>query len=99
MIYEKTPTGYLDYQFDLAPLSNETGDSDWLEADETITAYTLHPDPGITIPESTLINGNTAISFWVSGGVIDQPYEIQARFTTSAGRTDARTMIINCVKR
>ena len=99
----KDPDALLDYYFDWAALTNGTGDSDWLAAGETITAFDLTADAGITIVDApappALTNDNTAVAFWLSGGTGGRIYVVTCQVTTSAGRVDERSMSIRVIER
>lgn len=80
-----TPSAVLDYSFDW------TG---WLQLNETVTSSTWTINPTLTLTNPTLI-GAIATTF-VSGGVLNSSYTLTNTVTTSQGRTDSRTMILNC---
>lgn len=89
--FYKDPNAVLDYQWDW---------SDWLAAGETITAATVTVPAGIT--KDSQLNTSTAVTAWLSGGTVTgsgTEYAINCRITTSAGRTDDRTMTIVCRER
>ena len=80
-----TPSAVLDYSFDWAG---------WLQPNETVTSSTWTINPTLTLTNPTLI-GAIATTF-VSGGVLNSSYTLTNTITTSQGRTDSRTMILNC---
>lgn len=80
-----TPSAVLDYSFDW------TG---WLQTNETVTSSTWTINPTLTLTNPTLI-GAIATTF-VSGGVLNSSYTLTNTVNTSQGRTDSRTMILNC---
>ena len=84
----KDPSAVLDYVFDW---------SDWLAAAETITDHTITPDTGITVDSSTEDDGKVTV--WLSGGTAGINYKVACLITTSAGRTDERTIWIKVVER
>jgi len=84
----KDPSAVLDYAFDW------TG---WLAAGETITDHTITADTGITVDSSTESDGKVTV--WLSGGTAGINYKVACKITTSAGRTDERTLWIRVVDR
>ena len=84
----KDPSAVLDYAFDW------TG---WLAAGETITDHTITADTGITVDSSTESDGKVTV--WLSGGTAGKNYKVACKITTSAGRTDERTLWIRVVDR
>jgi len=84
----KDPSAVLDYGFDW------TG---WLATGETITDYTITVDTGITADSSTEDAGKVTV--WLSGGTAGINYKVACLITTTAGRTDERTMWIKVINR
>mgnify|MGYP000967131429 FL=1 len=84
----KDPSAVLDYAFDW------TG---WLAAGETITDHTITADTGITVDSSTESDGKVTV--WLSGGTAGINYKVACLITTTAGRTDERTIWIKVVDR
>jgi len=78
----------LDYVFDW---------TEWLATGETIANYTITPDTGITVDSSTEDDGKVTV--WLSGGTAGINYKVACLVTTSAGRTDERTIWIKVVER
>lgn len=93
----KDPDAKLDYPFDWRPKSNGNGDSDWLAPDEEIVSYVITADEGITIISDSQNNG--IVTVWLSGGEMGKWYDVACKITTSAGRTDKRTVHIGAVER
>ena len=86
--YLKDPSAILDWAFDW---------TDWLAAAETITDHTITADTGITVDSSTELDGKIIV--WLSGGTAGQNYKVACKITTSAGRTDERTIWIKVMNR
>ena len=84
----KDPSAVLDYAFDW------TG---WLAAGETIVGHTITADTGITVDSSTELDGK--VNVWLSGGTAGINYKVACLITTTAGRTDERTLWIRVVER
>ena len=84
----KDPSAVLDYAFDW---------TEWLATGETIANYTITPDTGITVDSSTEDDGKVTV--WLSGGTAGINYKVACLITTSAGRTDERTIWIKVVDR
>jgi len=86
--YTKDPSAILDWAFDW---------TDWLAAAETITDHTITADTGITVGSWTEDDGKVTV--WLSGGTAGINYKVACKITTSAGRTDERTIWIKVVER
>ena len=84
----KDPSAVLDYVFDW---------TEWLATGETITDYTITADTGITVDSSTEDAGKVTV--WLSGGTAGINYKVACLITTSAGRTDERTIWIKVTDR
>jgi len=84
----KDPSAVLDYVFDW---------TEWLATGETITDHTITADTGITVDSSTESDGKVTV--WLSGGTAGINYKVACLITTSAGRTDERTIWIKVVER
>ncbi len=84
----KDPSAVLDYVFDW---------TEWLATGETITDHTITADTGITVDSSTELDGKVTV--WLSGGTAGINYKVACLITTSAGRTDERTIWIKVVER
>ncbi|MFA5458523.1 MAG: hypothetical protein WC261_12930 [Synergistaceae bacterium] len=92
----KDPSAVLDYMFDW---------TEWLATGETIAVdsetgeklITITADTGITVDSSTEDAGKVTV--WLSGGTAGINYKVACKITTSAGRTDERTIWIKVVDR
>ena len=84
----KDPSAVLDYVFDW---------TEWLATGETITDHTIKADTGITVDSSTEDDGKVTV--WLSGGTAGINYKVACLITTTAGRTDERTLWIRVVDR
>ena len=92
----KDPSAVLDYVFDW---------TEWLATGETIAVdsetgeklITITADTGITVDSSTESDGKVTV--WLSGGTAGINYKVACLITTSAGRTDERTIWIKVVER
>ena len=85
----KDPSAVLDYVFDWK--------EEWLATGETITDYTITADTGITVDSPTEDDGKVTV--WLSGGTAGINYKVACLITTSAGRTDERTIWIKVTDR
>lgn len=94
--FTKDPNAVLDYKFDWKALTNGSGISDWLANGETISTKTITASSGITVDSSALTDSNTSVTVWLSGGSAGSDYTVACKIVTSAGRTDERTITINC---
>lgn len=81
--FEKDPDAILDYTVDW---------SRWLGTDTIATSQWTVPT-GLT--EVTATNTPTSATVWLSGGTAGQAYTVTNRITTSGGRTDERSVVIN----
>ena len=92
----KDPSAVLDYVFDW---------NEWLATGETIAVdsetgeklITITADTGITVDSWTESDGKVTV--WLSGGTAGINYKVACKITTSAGRTDERTLWIRVVDR
>ena len=84
----KDPDAVLDYAFDW---------SAWLDADETIASHTVTVDDGLTKDSSSEDGG--VVTVWLSGGTARTFPRVACRITTSADRTDERTIVIRVRER
>lgn len=85
----KDPDAVLDYSFDW--------DDGYLAAGETISTSTMIATTGITIDDDT--NDTTTATVWLSGGTVGEDYTVTNRITTSASRTDDRSIRIRVVEK
>ena len=79
----KDPSAVLDYAFDW---------SGWLQSGETIASYVITADTGIVVDSSAEAGGKVTV--WLSGGTAGTSYRVACKITTSAARTDERTVWI-----
>jgi hypothetical protein len=84
----KDPDAVLDWRWDW---------SDWLADGETITASVMTVSAGLVKNSDTY--SATSATVWLSGGTPGTPYSVANRITTSAGRTDERTITIRVTNR
>ena len=98
-IFLKDPDAKLDYKFDWKASTNGSGDTDWLDTDETISTKTVTVDSGITKESDALADTNTSVVVWLSGGTAGVDYEVACKIITSASRTDERTIKIQARER
>lgn len=98
----KDPGADLDYKFDWRGLTNGTegATSDWLAAGETISSFVITVASGLTegsgAKASAKSDSDTSVTVWLSAGAHGNDYSVACKITTSAGRTDERTMTIQC---
>jgi hypothetical protein len=82
-MFVKDPDAVLDYSFDW---------TSWLAESETISSHVITVDSGITKDSDSESAG--IVTAWLSGGTAGTIYEVACKITTSASRTDERTMEI-----
>lgn len=100
-VYVKDPDAVLDYVFDWAGVTNGSDNAkvDWLSSGETITTHTVTVSAGLTKDSDELINSNTSVRAWLSGGTAGIDYTVTCRVTTNQGRTDDRTITVSVLER
>ena len=87
---DKDPNSSIDYGEDWS----DTTYGPWLETGETISSSTWIVPAGLT--GGTESNSTTQTSIFLSGGTEGETYTITNRITTSASRTEDRSMKILC---
>lgn len=104
-LYTKDPSAILDYKFDWRAKTNQDSENpeltNWLDTTETIDNFTISTSAlnsgSITITGSYLANSDTSVVVWLSGGVINNDYDVTCRITTDStpvARVDERTIRI-----
>ena len=93
--YLKDPSAVLDWAYNWNDSSG--GKTPWLATGETITDHTITADTGITVDSSTESDGKVTV--WLSGGTAGINYKVACLITTTAGRTDERTIWIKVTDR
>jgi hypothetical protein len=81
--YTKDPDAVLDYSVDW---------SSWLDDAETVASHVVIASTGITVDSDNEAAG--VVTVWLSGGTVGERYTVTTRITTSAGRTDDRSIEI-----
>ncbi len=81
--YIKDPDAVLDYQWDW---------SSWLPTGDTIASATVTAETGLTV--GSYSNTATAVTAWLSGGIVGESYNVTCRVVTANGRTDDRTITL-----
>ncbi len=84
----KDPDAVLDWRWDW---------TEWLADGESIIASTVTVSAGLVLDSSG--NSITSATAWLSGGTPGVVYSVANRITTSAGRTDERTITIRVTNR
>ena len=87
--FTKDSNAVLDYSFDWA--------TEWLASGETISSHVITVGTGLT-KDSDSENGGI-VTVWLSGGTAGVNYPVACKIVTSAGRTDERTILIECTER
>lgn len=83
--YQKRKLSTLDYQVNWAT---------WLGSD-TIVTSTWTVETGLT--KDSISNTTTTATVWLSGGTVDETYEVVNTIVTTGGRTDYRTIVIEVI--
>jgi len=81
--FRKDPEAVLDYHVDW---------SDWLGIDTIASSLWSCSDSGITIDSDSTTA--TVTTVWLSGGTVDEEYEVVNHIVTSAGREEDKTLTI-----
>ena len=89
----------LDFCFDWKPLTNGQpgAKSDWLQAGETIAAYSVTVPTGLT--KGAVSQSSGKVTVWLSAGTAGTYYTVTCSITTSGGRTDNRSITIYVTER
>lgn len=97
--YKKDPAAVLDFGVDLNGLlhGRAGAKSNWLAAGETVSSFTVTAEAGLTVQSPSQSGG--LITFWLSNGEAGQSYQVTCTWTTSAGRTDRRKIVIEVDER
>jgi len=82
--YIKDPSAVLDYVWDW---------TDWLATGETISSAVFTLTTGLTKDSQAIVAGR--VTAWISGGTADYRYSVACKITTSVGRVDERTILID----
>lgn len=85
----KDPAAVLDYAIEWA---------EWLPPGDTLTGSTWTAETGIDITDDTQFSQTRAV-VWLSGGTAGTKYRVTNHVTTSGGRQDERTLLIQVVER
>lgn len=83
MIFTKDPDAILDYTVDW---------SSWLGGTDTIASSTWTVPTGLTKTTDTMTG--TSATVWLSGGTLNETYQVTNEIVTVGGRTEDRTIII-----
>lgn len=75
----------LDYTFDLTA---------YLSSTETLVTAAETVGAGMNLGVSTISADGKSVTFWISGGSLGVSYRVDCLFTTSAARTDSRSLYI-----
>lgn len=77
--FEKQPADVLDYDIDYTT---------WLPDTDAIASATatVTPAGGMTVDLTLVIENNTRVKIWVSGGVSGTTYKVEITVTTDDGR-------------
>ena len=86
--FRKDPNAVLDWEFDW---------SAWLTDGESIASRTVTVSTGLT--KDSDIASTSGVVVWLSGGTAGQSYTVACRITTTASRTDERTIRIDVGER
>jgi len=88
--FTKDPDAVLDFAFDWTANS-------WLQSSELIASYVVTVGTGIVKDRDNEHSG--VVTVWLSGGTAGESYIVSCKITTDLGRTDERSIEINCNER
>lgn len=86
--HKKDPDAVLDWVWDW---------NEWLDEGETIVSSEFITTVGLVI--DSIGNTTKTATVWLSGGTAGQVYQVTNRITTTAGRTDDRSITIRVTER
>lgn len=98
-----SPGSVLDYGFDLGAPATQLNQP-WLAVGEQITSLSVSADPGVVVNSYGYFTNASGVPaslcvVWLSGFTAGQLYGVHVTFTTNQGRTDTRSIQINCLQR
>ena len=82
-VFTKDPDSTVDFTFNWG---------DWLTDGDSIADVTITHGLGITLESFT--STSTAVTVWLSGGVVNEVNQVTCSITSAGGRSDDRTMKI-----
>lgn len=88
--YRKDPESVLDFGLDWAAPESEGGP--WLATGESISTSEWTVPAGLTANSDEFDSTKTKV--WIAGGTAGNSYVIENKITTTAGRTDERSLLI-----
>ena len=88
--FTKDPDAVLDYAFDWTV-------KDWLQGGEVITSHVVTVGTGLVKDSDAESDG--VVTVWLSGGTAGESYIVACKIVTDLGRTDERSIEINCNER
>lgn len=86
--YLKAANAFLDWQWDWTA---------WLAEGETILTAIVTADADLVVDISS--NTTTTVTAWLSGGTDGTSYRVHCHVTTSQGRQDTRSVVIDVTPR
>ena len=92
----KDPSANLFYLFDFSQKTNKTGyGEDYLQSNEIITTSVINTDTeDLQVSNIEIISNSTQVRFFVTGGIVDQQYNVTCRINTNQGQVDEFTKIL-----
>jgi len=88
--FTKDPNAVLEYAFDWFSKL-------WLQSEELIASYEVTVETGLVKDRDNEHDG--VVTVWLSGGTVGTHYIVSCKITTDLGRTDERSIEINCYER
>ena len=88
--FVKDSQAVLDYKWDW---------SDWLAVGESISTEEVAVTPSGDLTVDSHTHSSSSVTAWLSDGTDGSAYLVTCRITTSASRTDERSIVINCTFR
>lgn len=86
--YTKDPSATLDFTWNWAA---------WLVTGDTLSTATVTADTGLTVASHAIV-GQT-VTAWLSGGEAGTSYRATCQVTTTGGRVDERSIVVEVAQR
>ena len=88
--FVKDPDAVLDYSFDWGP---------WLVVDTISTSAWSIDQSGLSVVPASETFDSTTTTVFLTGGAVNEKYEVTNTITTNGSRTDERTILIRVRQR
>lgn len=98
---KKDPNAVLDYLIDFKAKTNGRGISDYLQTGEELGTATVVSDypTELVVNSFSLGDTNSSVTFWLSGGTVGKTYTVTTHITTTLGRQDDISILVQMVNK